>query len=270
MLRLLIGGLILSLGCIPAEAQEKHDFNGAYTGANLNRVAFPIGGIGAGMFCIEGTGAISHMSVRNKIDFFNEPCTFAAVCVKGEGRNTARVLEGPIPDWKYFGAPGTGNGAAGADYGLPRFRRAAFLARFPFAVISMKDADVPLEVNLTAWSPFIPGDADNSSLPVGAIEYQFVNPADKPVDAVFSFNTKNFMAANTGRNGVKEFDGGFVLWQEGTEKEPFKEGYFAAFVLDDTVVVDHCWFKGGWWDSLTLAWRNVQEAILRDNPQTHG
>jgi hypothetical protein len=40
-------------------------YNSPYTGEYLNRLAFPIGGLGAGMFCLEGTGAISHMSVRN-------------------------------------------------------------------------------------------------------------------------------------------------------------------------------------------------------------
>ena len=83
------------------------DYNGSYTGAHLNKVAFPIGGIGAGMFCMEGAGAISHVSVKNRMDFFNEPCTFAAVCIKGPS-NVARVIEGPIPDWKYFGGPMTG------------------------------------------------------------------------------------------------------------------------------------------------------------------
>ena len=53
------------------------------TGEYLNRIAFPLGGIGAGIFCIEGTGAISHMSVRNRPEIFNEPCTFAAIHVRG-------------------------------------------------------------------------------------------------------------------------------------------------------------------------------------------
>ena len=33
--------------------------------------------------------------------------------------------------------------------------------------------DVPVEVEITGWSPFIPGDADHSSLPVCALEYRF-------------------------------------------------------------------------------------------------
>src|ERR1041384_4377857 len=55
----------------------KRSYNSEYSGPNLNRVAFPLGGIGAGMLCLEGTGALSHVSFRNKPDVFNEPLMFA-------------------------------------------------------------------------------------------------------------------------------------------------------------------------------------------------
>src|SRR6476659_786874 len=58
-------------------------YNEDYTGAYLNRIAFPIGGMGAGMFCMEGTGAISHMSTRNKPAIFNTPAVFADISIKG-------------------------------------------------------------------------------------------------------------------------------------------------------------------------------------------
>ena len=93
--------LILLIAAAPGCSRAGRGFNEAYSGAYLNRVAFPIGGIGAGMFCLEGTGAISHMSVRNSPQVFHEPHTYAALCVKGD-ENVARVLEGPIPAWKTF------------------------------------------------------------------------------------------------------------------------------------------------------------------------
>ena len=253
-------------------------YNSPYTGIYLNRLAFPIGGIGAGMICLEGSGAVSHVSVRNVIDFFNEPCMFAALCVKGE-ENTARILEGPVPDWKTFGAPLTGNGAAGSSYGLPRFKDASFNARFPFGFVRINDEKIPLEVEITGWSPFIPGNADDASLPVGALEYHFKNPAGKSIDAVFSYNSKNFMVKSSSthfRAGGKRGDavlpikGGFVLWQAGTEENPEDEGAFAVFVDESDVVVDHCWFKGGWWDPLTMTWENIQKGTLPDNPSQEG
>jgi uncharacterized protein (DUF608 family) len=244
-------------------------YNGPYEGDGLNRLAFPIGGIGAGMFCLEGAGAISHVSVRNVLRFFHEPCTFAAICVKGE-KNVARVLEGPVPGWKLFGSAGTGNGASGTSYGLPRFKEASFLARFPFASIALKDSAIPLEVTLTGWSPFIPGDADNSSLPVGGLEYSFGNRTGAAVEAVFSFNTKNFMAEAEEKNGIRTVKNGFVLFQEGTEGKPENQGAVAISVDNDSAVVDHGWFRGDWWDAVTLAWKNVQEAALLSNPPQEG
>jgi uncharacterized protein (DUF608 family) len=41
-----------------------HEFNGSYTEQHLDRVAFPLGGIGAGMVCLEGTGASRWYSRR--------------------------------------------------------------------------------------------------------------------------------------------------------------------------------------------------------------
>ena len=265
-------GVFALSGCSSAGGPKSHAgeraYNGPYTGPHLNRVAFPIGGIGAGMVCLEGTGAISHVSVRNRPEVFNEPHVYAAVCVKGR-ENVAKVLEGPVPAWKIFGSPSTGNGAAGSSFGLPRFREASFLARFPFGIVTLRDKKIPLEVQVTGWSPFVPGSADESSLPVGGLEYRFTNPTRKTIDAVFSFNSKNFMAARKDGHTILPIKNGFVLWQSPAEKQPQQQGAFAAFV-DDDAVVDHCWFKGGWWDSVTLAWRNIQQAKLLDNPPVKG
>jgi uncharacterized protein (DUF608 family) len=265
---ILLSAGILTLGLSRCTSLS-HPYNGAYAGPNLNRVAFPIGAMGAGMVCLEGTGALSHVSVRNKPEVFNEPHMYAALCVKGQTHG-ARVLEGPVPGWKIFGSPGTGNGASRSSFGLPRFREASFLARFPFGTVTLNDRTIPFEVEVTGWSPFIPGDSDNSSLPVGALEYRFRNPTSRSLDAVFSFNAKNFMAVGQEGDSIQSLEKGFVLHQKGTEKNPEYEGSFAVFVDEDKAVVDHCWFKGGWWDSVTLAWKNIEESRLVDNPPMEG
>src|SRR4051812_24324058 len=54
-------------------------FNSEYSGEFLNQIAFPMGGIGAGMICLEGSGALSHVSLRNRPEVYHEPCLFAAV-----------------------------------------------------------------------------------------------------------------------------------------------------------------------------------------------
>ena len=62
----------------------KRAYNESYQGEHLNHVAFPLGGIWAGMICLEGTGALSHVSLRGHPEIFNEPLMFSALCVKGE------------------------------------------------------------------------------------------------------------------------------------------------------------------------------------------
>jgi len=243
-----------------------HSFNGIYKGEYLDQVAFPIGGMGAGMFCLEGTGAISHMSIRNTPDIFNEPSLFAAISIKGMP-NSARVLEGPVPGWKKFGQRGAARGAEGTTFGLARFREASFIARFPFGEVTLKDSELPIAVSITGWSPFIPTDADNSSLPVGALEYRFTNNSNTSQEYTFSYNAKNFMALQDSRaehnpaigdNKICPTSNGFILHQDGTEKYPEQQGDFAIWT-DAAASVDHCWFRGGWYDPLSMAWNKIEK-----------
>jgi uncharacterized protein (DUF608 family) len=243
------------------EYTPKRHYNGPYSGEYLNRIAFPIGGLGAGMFCLEGTGAISHMSVRNKPEIFNEPGWFAAICIKGQ-KNKAKVLEGAVPDWKKFGLSGAGNGLGGATTGLPHFQKAVFKTRFPFATIDLSDNEMPLDVQLTGWSPFIPTEDDNSSLPVGAIEYKFTNKGTTAADAVFSFNAKNFLKIENGTNSIYSYPNGFVLHEQGTKEKQLPSS-FAIFTDEEETVIDHCWFRGGWWDPVTMVWNAVKNGEVK-------
>lgn len=250
-------------GASPLSTSERK-YNDVYTGENLQRIAFPMGGIGAGMFCIEGTGAVSHMSIRHKPEIFHEPSMFAALTITGE-KPVAKVLEGNVPDWKLFGQKGTGNGAAGTTFGLPRFKNSTFKTKFPYAEISLDDPKFPIKVKINAWSPFIPGDEDNSSLPCAGIEYTFQNPTGRNIDAVFSFNTKNFLRVDDALNTIGATRNGFVLMQEGSSDKPYLQARMAYFTDDSNTKVDHCWFRGGWWDPLTMAWNAVKEGKIVTN-----
>ncbi|HWA84954.1 MAG TPA: GH116 family glycosyl hydrolase [Opitutus sp.] len=240
------------------------DFNSPYSGAHLSRVAFPLGGLGAGMICLEGTGAVSHVSLRNKPDVFNEPLSFAAISFPG--RQLARVLEGPVPEWKLYGNRGDANGDGGTSFGLPRFTGAEFAPRFPFATIALRDEALPVRGEITGWSPFTPPDADGSSLPVAALEYRFTNPTGEAVEMVFSYNSRNVMALREETSVVRATPGGFVFRGTGDANHPWDEGFFAAAVDDPAVKVNHAWFRGGWWDPLTMAWNDVASGACIERP----
>ncbi|MCB0689667.1 MAG: hypothetical protein KDC53_24170, partial [Saprospiraceae bacterium] len=242
----------------------KRQYNGTYQGDNLDRIAFPIGGIGAGMFCFEGTGAISHMSIRHAPDLFNSPVMFAAIMVKGQ-ENSARVIEGPVPNWKKFGIRGAGNGLGDQNYGLPRFHNATFKSRFPFATLNLEDNQIPLETQVTAWSPFIPGDPDHASMPIGAIEYEVTNISNTHIEGLFSYNAKNFVKVKDGKNQIGHLANGFILSEDGPDDKSFLKADFAIFT-DEEATVDHCWFRGGWFDPMTMLWNSFSEGKITDHP----
>ncbi len=265
LLAVIISGIII-FSCSEKKVSSGtggHKFNSDYSGKYLDRVSFPIGGIGAGMFCMDGTGSISHLSINNKPEIFNEPISFAAISVTGM-ENGAKILEAQVPEWKLFGPGGSSNGSPGKSYGLPRFENGSFLPRFPFATLKLADKDVPLDVEISGWSPFIPTDQDNSSLPVGAMEYKFKNNSGKEIEAVFSWNSRNIIAENVGR--ILKTKNGFTL--TGPENVDFPAGSrgFSAYVDDDHAVVDYCWFRGQWFDPYMILWKNISSGFIPSNP----
>ena len=101
---------------------------------------------------------------------------------------------------------------------------------------------MPLEVTITGWSPFSPGDADNASLPVAGLEYSFTNRSQASIDAMFSLNAENIMAEPSKDQPDREskpFDrirptpGGFILYGPGAKDRPWDEGCCAAWVNDE-------------------------------------
>ena len=75
---LVLGTIVLiSLSSCRNERQnepQSSEYSKEYKGEFLNRIAFPIGGMGAGMFCLEGTGAISNMSDISPTFLMNLVC----------------------------------------------------------------------------------------------------------------------------------------------------------------------------------------------------
>ena len=158
----------------------------------------------------------------------------------------------------------SGNGGAGKNYGLPRFKKGRFQPRFPFATLELEDKDIPLSVEVLGWSPFIPTDADNSSLPVGAMEYKFKNSSPKEIEAVFSWNSRNIISEKVGR--ILSTRNGFILTKDNSDGSPLGNTGFSASVNDNNAVVDYCWFRGQWFDPHMILWENIESCTIPNNP----
>src|SRR5690606_28578730 len=101
----------------------------------------------------EGAGAFSQVSLRHRPQVHSEPILFSALAVKAAAGEAcrARMLAGPVPTWKLTFPWGKefesgGDGGRNKTFGFPRFEKAAFTSRFPFAEIDLSDLSFPLAV----------------------------------------------------------------------------------------------------------------------------
>ncbi len=236
----------------------------SYTGRKLDNISFPMGGIGAGTVCLNGTGNFGSVSLRHRPEIYNEPNMFAAVTALGE-QPKSRVVEVKVPGSKYFtNTRGAGRGLEGKNYGLTRFKGGTFSARFPFAELALSDDKFPLTAKVTGWSPFVPGDEDSSSLPVAALEYEFINNTGRTADYVFYYSAMNFMRVNNAAH-VLPLENGFALVQPGCAERPEEEGSFIVAV-DCPCKVDTALFRGGWFDPLTMLWNRIENGEYNTAP----
>ena len=232
------------------------------TGENLEQTAFPVGGLGAGNFMLSGSGMPLGFSLRNSPDYYNDPNMIAAVYLDDGETKKARVLEGKVPDLKIFGGENN-NGEGHGDgtiwsrtYGLPRFSGCEFVSHFPFADVKLTDESVLVEAVLTAWSPFIPADPDDSGLPCGILSYTLTNRGNRDIKGVFYFASENIMR-QTDNYRVTESKNGYTLIDSGSEAEPWKKGALNIRLASEAKV-DAAWFRGGWFDSFTMLWNYIQ------------
>ncbi|MCK5465189.1 MAG: hypothetical protein KAI95_19315, partial [Bacteroidales bacterium] len=133
--------------------------------------------------------------------------------------------------------------------------------------------------SLTGWSPFIPGEADNSSLPVASVEYTFKNTSNQKIQALFSYHAENFMRMETisewGRRyntegSISGIRNGFLLEQSCQPDKPYYKGDFAVFTDHKNTVTDLAWFRGGWFDARTMIWKDLSEFTFEEDTTTVG
>lgn len=172
-------------------------------------VAMPLGGIGTGNLAIGSDGGLRQWQLHNIGNHHGDlPGSFFAIRASQwePPLDVLRVLQvrrGPavpptplvdddaVPEWQEELA--RLHGVAGAD----------FAATYPRAQVAFQDAQLPVEVRLTAQTPLVPLDVADSALPVAMFEFALTNPGAYPVHGVLGGALHNAV----GYDGVTPFDG---------------------------------------------------------------
>ena len=171
-----------------------------FDGDHLLRVALPMGGIGCGSVSLSGRGDLVDWEIMNRANknYFNRSAgsrPFFAIRVKGAGHESTTMLAGPIhPAELYFA-----HGCNVPQCGLPRFAEASFDGAFPFGTVHLSDKGLPVKVDIKGFSPFVPGNSADSSLPVASLEYEVENMTGEPLEVSICAYVRN-IAGCDGRN----------------------------------------------------------------------
>lgn len=255
-----------------------------YRDDQLQVISFPLGGIGAGMFCLEGTGSLGSFSMHHHPDLYHEPNIFSAVYVKDKQGGKAKVLEAPVPRNKVFGRPGTLSGFGtnanfGKTYGLPRFSQGVFQSVFPFASVQLTDDAFPLSASVEGFSPFIPGNSDDSSLPAATLIYTLQNLSSERVEGVYYFNAFQFMVPREDKwfprplgeermGGIHAEKNQLRFYCQGNAEHPENQGECIVTIPCEDVVCNGDWFQGGWFDVLSMVWKDIAAGIQKTGCHT--
>lgn len=158
----------------------------SYDKDHLRRIALPLGGIGTGTVSLGGRGDLKDWEIMNTPAKGYTPVlpglknlgSFFSLSVLHERKRVARCLEGPIDSGEYEAS----EGCKTPNSGFPRFPEATFHAAYPLGIVELFDEKVPLNVELRAMNPMIPGDSAASSLPCAMLTFYLENPTSSPAE----------------------------------------------------------------------------------------
>jgi non-lysosomal glucosylceramidase len=206
----------LSISTIVSAQQKKWPVIRHYEGRFTEKVAMPVGGLGAGNISIGGNGQWKDVEIMNKpaMGFYGahvpkQAPFFMVFTQKPNGEKKTKTLMGPIPPSEFAGSEGSRT----PNHGLPRFASSSFDAAYPFGIVNLEDNNMPVSAKAKVFNPFIPGDANASGIPIAVIRYEITNKTNTPLKIAVAGSMDNFIGMDgsvaeiSGWNSTIDFKG---------------------------------------------------------------
>ncbi|MBI3946320.1 MAG: hypothetical protein HY321_10405 [Armatimonadetes bacterium] len=148
-----------------------------YPGSTGKELGMALGGLGTSTLEIGRDGAFQGIRVQNEWWTAippTPPATFLSLYARAQdGKAAGRVLQLEAPE------------------DLTPIEGLNYTGRFPFAEIEYGDKALPCEARLEAFSPFVPHDAEASSVPVVFFTFRLRNAGTQPVTATAALSWTN-------------------------------------------------------------------------------
>ena len=246
---------------------------GVYTGDRLRQISFPLGGIGSGCIGLAGSGRLIDWEIFNRPNKgrINGYSHFAVKAERDGRLLDARVLNGDLTtehtgELMEGAAERFGFGPQrGRMAGAPHVEAVTFRGEFPLAHLEFACAAFPGAVAMTAFNPFIPLDDRDSSLPAAFFEIRVRNTDSAAVRYTVATSLSNPAPLGASRNAFAPAEGqaggpaALTLSRTGVGEDDPARGDLCvatdAAASGAEVWAQECWFRGAWFDSLEVYWR---------------
>ncbi len=159
-----------------------------YRGRDLDWIGMPVGGIGCGQVYLGGDGRLWLW------DIFNQHRDTGS-----SGPHYANPLKPALPFQQGFALKLTAGGRSQVR-ALDRsgWSDIAFNGEYPLAFVEYRDPAAPVTVTLEAFSPFLPLNVDDSSLPVTVMRFTVRNAGPEPIQAELAGWLENPVCLHSG------------------------------------------------------------------------
>lgn len=245
--------------------------NFIYKGEKTREISFPLGGVGGGCIGLAGNGRLIDWEIFNRPNkgSLNGMSHFAVRAERGGKVLDARILHGDLPP------PYTGE-MAGARFnsgfgwgprrenlcGMPHFREHLFEGTYPTAKIKFAGEEkFPGTVTLHAWSPFIPANDHDSSLPGAFFEVDIVNTANTAIDYTVVGAVSNPFGKDNALNQLTRHGNmhQLTLSNSGIAMDAPEYGTLTlgTEAEREEVSCQEYWYRGRWCDDLEVYWQEL-------------
>jgi non-lysosomal glucosylceramidase len=158
-----------------------------YRGAALEKIGMPVGGICAGQVYLGGDGRLWHWDIFNRhvgtgAEHYAKPMPVRspldqgfALQITSAGQTQVRALD--RTGWSEI----------------------SFNGEYPIAFVEYRDPAAPVSVSLEAFSPFVPLNVDDSSLPATVMRFSVRNTGAEKVEAELAGWLENVVCLYSGQ-----------------------------------------------------------------------
>ncbi len=216
LLSLSFAGFLLLFACNPVAERSSSDQGATdkpaivekYTKHDAARSGVALGGLGTGYVELRKDGKFYNWTIMNNYplgvgpifqipqwprDGWEENLQFFIVRYQVEGEDAKMKL---------LQINNTINeaGMESVDYYFPwlsRIENIEYAGRFPFVNMKFTDSEMPFDITMEAFSPFIPHDVKNSSLPGVYFNFDIQSTTDKKVNVMLIASQRNLVGYDT-------------------------------------------------------------------------